>query len=329
MQIVFMGSAPFAVPSLIKLVESKHDIVTVITQPDKPAGRGRKITPCAVANKAAELDLQLYQPKSVKSSKVIGKIRDMNADIFIVVAYGKILPLELIDIPPLGCVNIHASLLPKYRGAAPINWAIVNGENVSGVTTMHITEELDAGDILLTHEVPIKEYYTSLVLHDILAESGADLLVETIEGLQAGTITPKPQDHSKATFAPLIEKDDGRIDWSKSAEEIHNLIRGMQPWPSAFTTLDGENLRIYESVVIEGSPSPQPSPHPPEADQSLAEQGEGETLPGPIVEASERLIIAAGQNRIEIRELQLQGKRRMTIRDFLNGHPIKQGNRLE
>lgn len=308
MKIIFMGSAAFAVPSLAALHNARYDLAVVVTQPDKPAGRGRKLTTPPVADRAKDLGLPVYQPKSVKSEKAIEKIRSYRPDMIVVVAYGKILPRELLDIPPLGCVNVHASLLPKYRGAAPINWAVVNGEKETGVTTMFINEELDAGDILLTKHIPIEEDDTSITLHDRLAPIGAGLLLETIDGLKGRSIELAPQDGSQATFAPMLKKEDGSIDWKKDAGSIRNLIRGMQPWPSAYTHLDGKMLRIFDAAVLEAI-----------------------TLdkPGTILDVEECIVVATGDGKLCIKELQLEGKKRMTARDFLHGHKIEKRTVLE
>lgn len=308
MKIIFMGSAAFAVPSLIKIYESEHDLQLVITQPDKPAGRGKKLTSPPVADRTKNLDLPLYQPKSIKSAKVLDKIRDLKPDLIAVVAYGKLLSDELLKIPPLGCINIHSSLLPKYRGAAPINWAIVNGDKESGVTSMYINSELDAGDILLQEKITITDNDDSITLHNKLAPLGADILMKTIRGLEAGSIERKMQNPNKASFAPIIQKEDGHIKWHKSAIEIQNLIRGMQPWPSAYTFLNGKMLRIYKSSVL--------------SDETTDKAGE-------IHLAEDAIIAATGKGKLAIQEVQIEGKKRMCVRDFLNGYKINSNTILE
>ena len=304
MKLLFMGSAAFAVPSLAALVDSPHDILAVVTQPDKPAGRGRHITACPAAIAARSHGLILYQPRSVKKPDVIEHIRKLTPELIVVVAYGKILPKALLDLPLRGCINLHASLLPKYRGAAPINWAIVNGESETGVTTQLIGEELDAGDILLSSSTLIGEEETAPELHDRLAKTGAALLLQTIEGIESGTIKPTPQDHNKATFAPLIKKPDGHIDWTLPARNIFNRIRGLNPWPGTFTTLEGKQLSIHKAA-------------PDDTDHKSA--------PGTIIGSKGHLVVACGQGSLYLLEVQLEGKRQMTAADFLHGHKVSQG----
>lgn len=302
-----MGSALFAVPSLEALASSRHQILEVVTQPDKPAGRGRRIAACPAAHAASRLGLALYQPWSVKKAESIDHIRGLAPDMIAVVAYGRILPNMLLEIPQHGCVNVHASLLPKYRGAAPINWAIVNGDSETGVTTQRIGEEVDAGDILLAASTPIGDEETASELHDRLASIGADLLLKTIEGIERGTISPAPQEHSKATFAPIIKKEDGRIDWSMPARDIFNRVRGFAPWPGTFTILDGRLLHIHKAAP---------------ADIGASE------LPGTVIENAANLTVACGMGALYLLEVQIEGRRRMNARDFLRGHKIKVGTIL-
>ena len=303
-----MGSAAFAVPSLEALVKSPHDILAVVTQPDKPAGRGRHITPCPAAVAAGHHGLTLYQPRSVKKPDVIEHLRKLAPELIVVVAYGKILPTALLELPPRGCINLHASLLPKYRGAAPINWAIVNGERETGVTAQLIGEELDAGEILLSSSTPIGDEEIAAELHDRLAKMGVDLLLKAIEGIEAGTIKPIPQDHEKATFAPLIKKADGHIDWTLPARSVFNRVRGLNPWPGTFTTLEDKQLRIHKAA-------------PDDMDHSEA--------PGTIVKSEEHLIVACGQGALYLLEVQLEAKRRMSALDFLRGHKVTVGTVLK
>lgn len=296
-----MASAAFALPSL-EAASQKHEIALVVTQPDKPAGRGMNLKQCPVAARAAGLGLPLYQPKSIKSKKVLEKIFSFNPEIILVVAYGKMLPTELLNFPKYGCVNLHSSLLPKYRGAAPINWAVVNGEGVSGVTTMYISEELDAGDILLQEKTAILENDTAETLHNRLAQIGAKLLMKTIDGLADGSVVPTGQDSQKVTFAPIIKKEDGKIDWKKTTREIKNLIRGMQPWPGAFTFFKGKTLKFFNAEPVRSSfPG----------------------KPGEVVEISNGIVVATGDGFLRIDDLQIEGKRRMNYKDFLNGHKLE------
>lgn len=307
LKIVFMGSAGFAVPCLEALLHSRHDVIEVVTQPCKPAGRGMQMRECAVADYAKDKGLKLYQPRGVKTAEPIEHLKELGPDLIVVVAYGKILPKELIDIPPMGCINVHASLLPKYRGAAPINWAIAGGEKETGVTTMFINEELDSGDMLLSASTPIDKCETASVLHDRLAGMGAELLMRTIDGLIDGSVERKPQDHSRATYAPLIKKDDGHVDWTMSCGEIYNRIRAFTPWPGSFTFLGERKLRIHEAAPLD-------------LDHSEP--------PGTVTEAEEHISVACGSGALCILELQLEGGKRMPAADFLRGHKFEEGDLL-
>lgn len=308
MKIVFMGSAAFAVPSLEALAASRHEIVEVVTQADKPAGRGMHIKACPAAEAARRLGLPVFQPKGVKDPEAIWHIRSLGAELIVVVAYGKILPAEILKIPPRGCVNVHASLLPKYRGAAPIAWAIANGERETGVTTQLITEELDAGDILLARQTPIGSAESASQLHDRLAPMGALLLLRTIEGLERRTIKPVPQDHSKATRAPIIKKEDGHIDWKKPAGEIFNRVRGLNPWPGTFTFLVGKQFIVHKAAALDI---------------------EQDAAPGTVVENQGRLAVACGEGTLYLMEVQPEGRKRMPAADFLRGHKVPVGTVLK
>ncbi|MBN1283703.1 MAG: methionyl-tRNA formyltransferase [Proteobacteria bacterium] len=305
MDIVFMGSAAFALPALRALADSHHNILEMVAQPDKPAGRGMKVRACPTAAFAGERGIPLNHPASVRNPEEIEHFRNLAPDLIVVIAYGKILPRELIDIPAHGCINVHASLLPKYRGAAPINWAIVNGERETGVTTMFINEELDSGDVLLAAKTPIGESETAPELHDRLAAMGADLLKATLSELADGKLRPIPQDHAKATYAPMIEKEDGRIDWTMGARAIRNRVRGFAPWPGAFTALRGRGLRIH-----------------------IAELYEGSGRPGEVIEAGDRLCVACGEGALKLVEIQMEGGKRMTAVEFMRGHAIERGEKL-
>jgi methionyl-tRNA formyltransferase len=307
MNILFMGSAAFAVPSLTALIRSSHRIVEVVAQPDKPAGRGRKITACPVAAAARAAGLPLFQPASVKKSEALEHFQSLAPDLIVIVAYGKILPKMLIELPSYGAINVHASLLPKYRGAAPINWAIANGERETGITTMFITEELDAGDVLLSRATPIGAEETAAELHDRLALLGAGLLIETLAGLLMGAIAPAPQDHAAATYAPLLTKEDGRIEWSMPARVIHDRVRAFTPWPGAFAMLEGRTLRIHRARDAE------------------LHDGVG---PGTVMEVAPRWLVSCGEGALELLEVQGEGGRRMSAADFLRGHKICEGTVL-
>jgi methionyl-tRNA formyltransferase len=299
MKIVFMGTPAAAVPSLERLVADGHDVVAVYTQPDRPAGRGNKLRASPVKEFALEHGLSLLQPSKIKTPEALSEFRSHNVDIAVVVAYGRILPEPFLDAFPHGAINVHFSLLPKYRGAAPVNWAIANGENETGVTTMKMDAGLDTGDILLQRTTPIGIDETSVELTSRLSQIGAQLLSETLHS--RGSITPIPQDDSAATFAPILKREDGRIDWSMDATTITNRIRGFQPFPSAWTTFRGEHLAVWRA-----------SPNA---------MADARGAAGAIVEAKgDRLIVACREGSfLQVDELQLQGKRRMTARDFING----------
>jgi len=304
-RIVFFGTPVFAIPSLKRLVEGPDKVEVVVTQPDRRRGRGQKVVVTPVKELASNRGLLILQPENVKEEAVQERVKNVQPDLFVVVAYGQIFPKSLLKIPKQGSVNVHASLLPKYRGAAPIPWAILNGESVTGVTTMMMDEGMDTGDILLQAKVPIGERGTAEALHDQLASLGARLLLETVEGMKAGKIHPVPQDHSMATYAPSIKKEDGHIDWSKEAEEIDRKVRAFDPWPGAFTRWDGRLLKICKGEVRVGAPR-------------------GKT--GAVVwGGSDFIEVETGKNSFLIKEVQLEGGRRMDIRDFLPGHPVSAG----
>ncbi|MBQ5398213.1 MAG: methionyl-tRNA formyltransferase [Ruminococcus sp.] len=304
MNIVFMGTPDFAVPTLKKLCESGHNILAVYTQPDKPVGRKQVLTPPDVKVCALENGLEVFQPTSLKDDNSYEELKALNPDLIVVVAYGKILPKNILDIPRLGCVNVHGSLLPKYRGASPIQSAVLSGDKVSGVTTMFMGEGLDTGDILLRSETEIGENETSAELFDRLALLGADLLLETVEKLSRGEITPVKQDESQATYTKKITKDMCPINWSEPNEKIHNQVRGLQTWPVALTKLDGKDLKIHSTFLC-------------------GKQGEA----GSVI-SLDPLTVACGEGSLVIDELQLSGKKRMKSDAFLLGHPLSIGARL-
>jgi|SRR5205809_412326 len=304
MRIVFMGTPDSAVPSLRRLLDDSHEIVAVWTQPDKPAGRGNRLHQSPVKEFALQNDLTVHQPAKIKTQEAKELFASHKADAAIVVAYGKILPSEFLNAYQHGCINVHFSLLPKYRGAAPVNWAIVNGEAETGVTTMRIVEELDAGPILLQSSTPIGEHETAPGLLMRLAEMGAQVLSETLRNLDA--IEPKPQRDEDATFAPILKREDGLIDWSIDAFAIERRVRGFQSWPNAYTALDSRRLIIWRAT-----PEQIDLPHPP----------------GQVVQArSDRLAVSCGHSTLLcIAELQPEGSRRMSARDFINGKYVKDG----
>lgn len=297
-RIVFMGTPEFAVASLDALVKAGHDIVGVITAPDKPAGRGMKMNTSAVKKYAMEHSLHVLQPEKLKNPEFLQQLRDLKADLQVVVAF-RMLPEVVWNMPPMGTVNVHASLLPEYRGAAPINWAIINGEKETGVTTFKLTHEIDTGNILLQHKVQIDDDDSAGDLHDKLKEAGAQLLLQTVAGLADGTIKEQPQQAGSATHAPKLSTETARINWSGKAAAIHNLIRGLSPYPGAFTTLKSNVFKIYKSSYTNEPPRSQP--------------GEFETDNGKY------LRFAASDGYIYAKDVQMEGKKRMSIEEFLRG----------
>lgn len=306
MKLIFMGTPDFAVPSLHALAGAGHQILSVFSQPDKPKGRGHVMAPTPVKEAALELGLPVYQPVTLKDGEAVKRIQEQKPDIVIVAAYGKILPKELLEIPRYGCVNVHASLLPSYRGAAPIQWAVLNGEEKTGVTIMQMGEGLDTGDMLLVEDTPIGPEETSAQLFDRLAALGASALLKALEGLENGSIVPVPQDHSRFTYAPMITKALCPMDFTHSAQELHNQVRGLQTWPVAATTLFGRPLKVHKSKITKGS-----------------------GIPGQVLEAGERLVVACGGNTaLELCEIQLEGKKKLHAQEFLRGHPVPVGTAL-
>lgn len=308
MNIIFMGTPEFAIPSLAMLIASDNTIVGVITQPDRPKGRGKKLQPPPVKTLALQHELPVLQPERVKEENFIQSLKTKNSDLIVVVAFGQILPPKILRIPSYECINLHASLLPAYRGAAPINWVLINGEQTTGVTTILMNEWMDTGDIFLQRETKIEQKDDALTLSHRLSVLGAKLLLETISQLKKGTLTSLPQNHSKASYAPVLKKDDGHIEWRRDAQAIHNQIRGIVPWPGAFTNLDNKLLKIFNSAVI-GDETQEP--------------------PGKISQVSpEGIKVATGKGHLLLTELQLQGRRRMKTAEFVRGNPIPVGTML-
>ncbi len=308
MRIVFMGTPEFAVPCLQKLIDLGHEVTGVFTQPDKPQGRKMIMTPPPVKQLALENGLTVYQPVKMRDGTALEMIKEANPDLAIVVAYGKILPKEILDYPKYGCINIHASLLPKLRGAAPIQWSVINGCKTTGVTSMQMDEGLDTGDMLIKGEIAIGENDTAGEMHDKLSVLGAEILEKTIDSLLKNELKPEKQNHDEFTYAPMLSKELSPVDWNCSAQEIHNKIRGLSPWPSANAKLNGKTVKIHKSVLADGK---------------------GKSA-GEIVEAGKRLIVACGDlNCIEILTLQAEGKKAMSASDFLRGNPVKVGEHFE
>jgi methionyl-tRNA formyltransferase len=312
MRLVFLGTPAFAVPTLDRIVEAGHQVLAVVTQPDRPRGRGQHPSPPPVKEAAARLGLPVRQPERVKLPESVEFLRALGAEAMVVVGYGQIIPQTVIDLAPLGIINVHASLLPKYRGAGPIQWAILNGETRTGVTTMRIDAGLDTGDMLLKRWTEIGPEENAVELGARLAAMGADLLVETLAGLAAGTLVPEKQDSSQATYARLLKKEDGLLDWSLPAPAIHNRVRGLQPWPGAYTTFRGQTLHIWESRVAKERVHTSVDT----ADTSVCA-----TAPGRIV-AVKPMIVSCGSGALELLEVQLEGRKRISGADFANGRHL-------
>lgn len=300
MNIVFMGTPDFAEESLRALVGAGYNVTAVFTKPDMPVGRKHILTPPEVKVAAEELGIKVYQPNSLKNDESYQILKELNPDLIVVVAYGKLLPKNILDLPKYGCINVHASLLPKYRGASPIQWSIVCGEEETGVSTMLLDEGMDTGDVLLSSAVKIGERETAEELWNRLMVLGGELLVKTVEGLENGSIEPIPQNEAEATYAPIIKKTDGMIDWSKSAFEIDCKIRGLHAWPVAYTKTDNKMLKIFSAEIVNDVKEPF----------------------GKVLSGDKELIVACGEGALKITELQLEGSKRMKTEDFLRGKKI-------
>lgn len=306
MRIIFMGTPEFACPTLQKLLDRGEDVIAVVTQPDRPKGRGQQTLPPPVKVLAERHGIPVMQPLKVRVPEVVESIRSLAPDLIVVVAFGQILPKSLLDIPKYGCINVHASLLPRWRGAAPLNWCIINGDTETGVTTMMMDVGLDTGDMLVKKSTPIDPDENTQSLHDRLSVVGAEALAETLDLLAAGKLVREKQDDALTCYAPMLKKEDGLIDWSKEPQAIKNLVRGMTPWPGAFSFLDGKMLKIYR-VGTAG----------------------GEGTPGSVIRAGrEGLEVACSGGSIVIEELQLEGKKRLNAGDFLAGYKIAPGSIL-
>ena len=299
MRLLFMGTPVFAVPTLKALLSSHHTVSAVFTQPDKPSGRGEKLSAPPVKQLALEQDVAVYQPEKLKAPEWQPVFAELNVDAYVVVAYGRILPQWLLDLPRLGAYNVHASLLPQYRGAAPIHWAIANGETKTGITTMKLDAGMDTGDMLLQHEIPIEPEDTSTSIHDRLAEIGAELMLQTLDALERGLAKRIPQDPALASYAPMLKKADGLLDWSQSAVSLHNRIRAFNPWPGTYTVLQGQTFRIWKAQPAEAS---------------------GELPSGTLLHhSSGAAVVACGTGFLRLEEVQLENRKRTSALDFLHG----------
>ena len=305
MRVLFMGTPDFAVATLEEIILAGHELIGVVTQPDKEKGRGGKVSFPAIKEAALKHNLNIYQPKRVREPEFLELIRSLEPEVIVVAAFGQLLPKALLDIPAYGCVNVHASLLPKYRGAAPIQAAIINGDEVTGITIMYMDVKLDTGDIILQESIPIAKDETGGSLHDKLAQLGARLLVKALGMIEDKTATRTPQEDSLATYVSMLDKDMGNIDFTQPAINIERMIRGLNPWPSAYTKLNGKILKIWKACVVEYS---------------------GDGQPGQVVKVDKNTItVMTGKDALEIQELQLEGKKRMTCDAFLRGYPIERG----
>ncbi|MGB9840198.1 methionyl-tRNA formyltransferase [Thermovenabulum sp.] len=306
MKIIFMGTPQFAVPSLNVLLENKYDVIAVVTQPDKPKGRKQILTPPEVKVQALKFNIPVLQPEKVKQPDIVKKLEELKPDLIVVVAFGQILPQSILKIPAIGCINVHASLLPKYRGAAPIQWAIINGERETGVTIMWMDEGMDTGDIFLQEKIVIEDNWTSEDLSIRLSKLGADLLLKSIKEIERGNLLRTPQEDKKATYAPILKKEHGLIYWNKSAKEIYNLIRGTYPWPGAYTFFKGQEIKVWKA-------------------QHREDQNE---KPGKIIKIlkNEGILVGTGDGTLLITELQESGGKRMKAWDYVIGHPMSEGD---
>ncbi len=304
MKIVFMGTPEFAVPSLNALLSSKNEMAAVVTRSDKPSGRGKKLTPPPIKVVASNSEVKVLQPERIKDEVFVNILREINPDVIVVAAFGKILPTKILHLPKYGCINVHASILPKYRGAAPINWAIINGEKETGITIMQMDEGLDTGSILLQKGIEITKEDTAVTLSNKLSKMGAELLIEGLNAIKEGKIKPILQDNSKASYAPMLKKEDGKIDWTKKAEDIYNMVRGMDPWPGAFTYYKGVAWRVWKTAV----------------------GNDRNGIPGMVISIDGgKIDVACGKGVISITEMQPANKKRMTVSEFLRGNKVEAG----
>ena len=302
MKIVFMGTPDFSVPALEELVKV-HQVAAVVTQQDRPKGRGHKMQYTPVKEKALELNIPVYQPEKVKNPEFVDILREINPDVIVVIAFGQILSKEILDLPKYGCINVHGSLLPKYRGAGPIQWSIIDGEKTTGVTTMYMGEGLDTGDMILKKETPIGENETYGELHDRLAVIGAQALVETVDLLEQGKAPREKQDDALSCYAPMLDKKIAKLDFAQPATKLHDLIRGLSPWPVAHTTFEGKLLKVHRAVVA---------------------QAQGDCGPAGKVLDSKKLIVACGSGALELQQVQLEGGKRISGEDFMRGRKAQQ-----
>ncbi len=310
MKTVFMGTPEFAVPCLKVLINNGYEVAAVVTQPDRAKGRGNKLTPPPVKVAAEQAGIPVYQPEKVKTPEFVGILKALAPDIIVVVAFGQILSQEILDIPPLGCINVHASLLPKYRGAAPINWCIINGDKTTGITIMHMDKGLDTGDMILKKEIPILEDDTAETLHDKLSDLGAEVLLETMMQIGAGGALRVPQAHGLSNYAPIMTKALGKIQWEKSVEAVRDLIRGTAPWPGAYASYLGKSFKVLRAEI---------------ADRDAVHKDFGKIL----AVHKDGFVVACGKGSLKILEVQFENEKRMGVDAYLRGHTIEEGIILE
>ena len=311
LKVLFMGTPDFAVPTLEALCNSDYEVIGVVTQPDKPKGRGKSVQMTPVKECALKYDIPVFQPIKIREEENVAKLAELEIDFMVVVAFGQILPKSRLDMPKYGCINVHSSLLPTYRGAAPIQWTIINGESKTGITTMFMDEGIDTGDILLQEETPIYDDETGGSLHDRLADMGAKLLIKTLDGVKDGSIKRIKQDDSKSNYVGMLNKNMGKMDFTKSAIELERLVRGLNPWPSAYTSLNDKMFKIWEAKAIE--------------DDSKYEEAKVGTI---VLINKTTIVVKTGKGLLELFEVQLEGKKRMLVEDFLRGYQVKVGDQL-
>ena len=312
MRIVFMGTPEFSVPTLEALI-AHHDVIAVVTQPDKPKGRGKAIAFPPVKETALAHDIPVYQPVKVREEGFVKMLRDMAPDAIVVVAFGQILPESILNIPKYGCINVHASLLPKYRGAAPMQWAIINGEKETGITTMYMAKGLDTGDMIDKTVIPVEAKETGETLHDKLSAAGGPLILKTLADLEAGTARRIPQDDKDSSYAGMLTRELGEIDWTKSAIAIERLIRGLNSWPSAYTHMHGKTLKIWDADVTPDT-------------EAEGEDAAGLPVPGTVTRVTkDSIYVQTGDGQLKLNEVQLQGKKRMPVQAFLLGNKVEKG----
>lgn len=312
LKVLFMGTPDFAVPTLEALCNSDYEVIGVVTQPDKPKGRGKSVQMTPVKECALKYDIPVFQPVRIRDEENVAKLAKLDIDFMVVVAFGQILPKSILDMPKYGCINVHSSLLPTYRGAAPIQWTIINGESKTGITTMFMDEGIDTGDILLQEETPIYDDETGGSLHDRLADMGAKLLIKTLDGVKDGSIKRIKQDDSKSNYVGMLNKNMGKMDFTKSAIELERLVRGLNPWPSAYTSLNDKMFKIWEAKAIE--------------DDSKYEEAKVGTI---VLINKTTIVVKTGKGLLELFEVQLEGKKRMLVKDFLRGYQVKVGDILK